>query len=230
MEEQIRVYVVKYPGRTNLVMRYLDPLSNKQVARSTGTSKQREAERVAAKWEAELREGRYQKRNRMTWEEFRERFEANGMHDMRGTTAANYFSTFNAFEELTNPKKHLADITTERVATFTRELRKPYTITRGTGKKQTSRKAKRSMATVARHLRHLKAAARWGALARVAAEAPAIRDAEEVERGTTDEGPTHHRGRIRSDARDNSGDRGGCGCRVVAAAAAGHLDFRPANL
>ena len=39
----------------------------------------------------------------MTWEEFRERFEADGMHDMRGTTAANYFSTFNAFEELTNP-------------------------------------------------------------------------------------------------------------------------------
>ena len=55
MEEQIRVYVVKYPGRTNLMMRYLDPLSNKQVARSTGTSKQREAERIAAKWESELR-------------------------------------------------------------------------------------------------------------------------------------------------------------------------------
>ncbi|WP_146453020.1 tyrosine-type recombinase/integrase [Bythopirellula polymerisocia] len=160
MEELIKVHVVKYASCKNLMMRYLDPFTNKQVARSAGTTKQREAERVAAKWEAELREGRYQKRSRVTWEEFCERFQQEGMSDMRSTTAANYFSTFKAFESLTNPK-HLADLTTERVARFARELRKPYTITRGTGDKQTSRKAKRTEASVARHLRHLKAAARW---------------------------------------------------------------------
>lgn len=160
MESEIKVYVVNYPGRTNLMMRYTDPFTNKQIARSTGTTKQREAERIAAKWEAELREGRYQKKNRMLWEEFRECFQADGMNDIKATTAANYDSTFNVFETLINPK-YLADLTTERVTQFARELRKPYTITRGKGKNQTSRTAERSEASVARHLRHLKAAANW---------------------------------------------------------------------
>jgi hypothetical protein len=67
----IRVHVVRYPGRKNLMMRYLDSFTNKQVARSTGTNKNREAERIAAKWEAELQEDRYHKPSRATWDEFR---------------------------------------------------------------------------------------------------------------------------------------------------------------
>ena len=47
--EDIKVYVVKYKDRDNLVMRYVDPLTNKTIARSTGTTKRREAEKVAAK-------------------------------------------------------------------------------------------------------------------------------------------------------------------------------------
>ena len=60
MSDQIKVHVVKFADRANLMMRYTDPISGKQVARSTGTSRKRDAERVAAKWEAELREGRLQ--------------------------------------------------------------------------------------------------------------------------------------------------------------------------
>ncbi len=59
MNDTIKVHVVKYPDRDNLVMRYLDPLTNKHVTRSSGTTKQGEAEKAAGKWEAELREGRY---------------------------------------------------------------------------------------------------------------------------------------------------------------------------
>ena len=75
MHEEIKVYVVEYPDRKNLVMRYRDPVTGKQVQRSTGANKKREAERIAAKWEAELRERRYQKRNRMTWADFRDRYQ-----------------------------------------------------------------------------------------------------------------------------------------------------------
>jgi len=71
----IRVYVVKYPDRKNLVMRYRDPLTEKHVQRSARTSKQKEAERKAAKWESELQDGRYHKPSRTTWEEFREKYE-----------------------------------------------------------------------------------------------------------------------------------------------------------
>ena len=56
---EIEVRVVKYPDRKYLMMRYIDPITGKQIARSTRTTKRWEAERLAAKWEAELREGRY---------------------------------------------------------------------------------------------------------------------------------------------------------------------------
>ena len=52
MNDEIRVHVVKYNTRRNLVMRYRDPVKHKQVARTTGTSRKRDAERIAAKWEA----------------------------------------------------------------------------------------------------------------------------------------------------------------------------------
>jgi len=47
-------------------MRYDCPETGKQVARSTGTIKKREAERKAAKWEAELRAGRHMKSSTMS--------------------------------------------------------------------------------------------------------------------------------------------------------------------
>ena len=78
MSDQIKVHVVMFADRANLMMRYTDPISGKQVARSTGTSRKRDAERIAAKWEAELREGRYNKPNRLEWAEFRERYNVSG--------------------------------------------------------------------------------------------------------------------------------------------------------
>ncbi len=144
MNEEIRVHVVKYPTRKNLVMRYVDPLTNKQVTRSTGTAKKREAERVAAKWEAELQEGRYQKRSRMTWDEFVELHENHVLSSMEPNTIVAYESSLNVFKRLANPKQ-LSDVTTARMTAFTTKLREQG----------------RSSATVARHLRHLKVIYRW---------------------------------------------------------------------
>ncbi|MFG0332540.1 MAG: hypothetical protein ACF8TS_04175, partial [Maioricimonas sp. JB049] len=58
MDTTIKVHVVDY-GRASLYMRYVDPVTGKQKTRSTGTNKRKQAERIAAKWEAELQEGRY---------------------------------------------------------------------------------------------------------------------------------------------------------------------------
>ena len=71
--EAIKVLIVKYPDRTNWMMRYTDAVTGKHVARSAKTTSKRDAERAAAKWEAELREGRYQKQQNITWAEFVER-------------------------------------------------------------------------------------------------------------------------------------------------------------
>ena len=74
MDEKIKVYVVKYNSK-NLQMRYDNPITGKRITRTTGTAKRRDAERVAAKWEAELREGRYHQTSRETWENFRLKYE-----------------------------------------------------------------------------------------------------------------------------------------------------------
>lgn len=144
MSEEIKVHVIDYGSDRNLVMRYRCPLTGKHVARSTGTRHNRDALKIAAKWEAELREGRYAKQSKMSWEDFRAYYIENGIAGLADNTITAYESTLNAFERLCNPSK-LADLTTQRVTAF-------GTALRGEGWRE---------ATVARHLRHLKATARW---------------------------------------------------------------------
>ncbi len=61
--EAIKDHVCRQRGRTNLAMRYVDPDTGKQVWRTTGTANHTKALKAAAVWEAELRDGRYQKRS-----------------------------------------------------------------------------------------------------------------------------------------------------------------------
>ena len=144
MHDRIKVHVVTYKRQTNLFMRYRDPVTGKQVARSTGTSKKRDAERAAAKWEAELREGRYQKSSRVTWEEFRDRYDRDVMSGLKPSTATTYDATFNVFERLRRPTK-LAEVTTSTLTAFVTDLRVQVS----------------APATIARHLRALMVALRW---------------------------------------------------------------------
>jgi integrase len=137
--ETIKVHVVQYPDRANLVMRYTDPGTGRMAARSTGTTNRREAERQAAKWEAELQSGRYSKSSRMKWADFRDYYAANALPALADSSVLTYEATLNVFERICKPQR-LADVTT-----FATQLRK----------------AGRSEATIARHLRHLKAAMRW---------------------------------------------------------------------
>ena len=155
----IKVHVVKYPDRDNLVMRYVDQLTGKPIGRSTGTTKRKEAEKLAAKWEAELQEGRYQKQSKMSWQEFCDKFEADGTGNLKPNTVDAYFTTLNTFGRLCRPKS-VKDLTTAKVTTFARKLRKVRTVTVGTRKKR-QKTIKLSAARVGCHLRQLKAIVRW---------------------------------------------------------------------
>ena len=66
MTEEIKVHVADYGAGRNLMLRYSDPVTGKQVAKSAGTRNMREAEREAGKWQAELGDGRYQKPSRVS--------------------------------------------------------------------------------------------------------------------------------------------------------------------
>lgn len=144
MSEEIRVHVVKYPDRANLVMRYRDPSTGKQVQRSTGTTNRRDANKAAGKWEAELREGRYKAQSRMTWAEFRETYETEVLPGLSEGTGDCKASAFNYIESTINPQQ-LRELTTARLSAFASMLRTG-------GMKDT---------TLAVHLAHLKPVLKW---------------------------------------------------------------------
>ena len=76
MSEQIRVTVIEYADRKNLLLSYRDPNTGRLKTKSAGTADRKTAEKAAAVFEAELRDGRYSSPSRTTWKEFCERYEA----------------------------------------------------------------------------------------------------------------------------------------------------------
>jgi len=156
-DNTIKVQVIAYPDRKHLVMRYRDPLTSKQVARSTKTTNRREAERIAAKWEAELQEGRYQSPLKMTWEEFRERYEQEVLEGLAVETDRKVQGIFNSMEEILHPVR-LRDLTSERLSYYQSQLRK-------LGKAED---------TIGGHLAHLQAALRWASRMGMLSKPPTV--------------------------------------------------------
>ncbi|MAT15625.1 MAG: hypothetical protein CMJ46_10190 [Planctomyces sp.] len=144
MPEEIKVHVVDY-GRKNLVLRYLDPMTGRQKTKSAGTSKRKEAERAAAKWEAELQQGTYKVPCRISWENFRERYEQEHVAALSPDTFEKISAVLNTMERILNPKQ-LSNVTTARVSFYQAELRR----------------LGRSEQTIKSHCQHLKAALNWG--------------------------------------------------------------------
>lgn len=144
MNDEIKVHVCKYPDRENLVMRYKDPITGRQVQRSTKTTKHSKAVKAAGKWEAEVNEGRYKKQSRTTWQEFTESYQNEKLAALADASSDAAWTAFNHIERTINPQR-LAEMTTGRVAAF-------QTMLRSEGMKET---------TIATHLRQLRAALGW---------------------------------------------------------------------
>ena len=145
MSEIIEVKVSSFGSkRKYLMMRYTCPVTGKRTARSTGTTVKREAERVAAKWEAELREGRYAPASKMTWQDFGLRYFAEVLPGLADKTGDLVGSVFNAFGRLTPPRR-LADVTSGRLSKFAAALR-------AEGKAEP---------TIRSYLAHLRSALQW---------------------------------------------------------------------
>ena len=144
MSDEIKVHVADYGEDRNLMLRYRDPVTGKQVAKTAGTRNATKAERSAAKWEAELREGRYQRPSKVTWAAARERYAETVLPGLAAGTATVYEATFNVFERLCNPEK-LASVTTSVLTDFVKKLR-------DSGARE---------ATIARHLRVIRVITRW---------------------------------------------------------------------
>lgn len=168
MHDTIKVHVVKYGNRPNLVMRYIDPLTGKQVAKSAKTSRRRDAERAAAKWEAELREGRYHKPSRLTWAEFRQRYESEKMATLAPKSLASFNAAANHLERVVSPG-FVARVDTSVLSRFQATLI-------GEGMRLT---------TLASHLRSLRAAFSWAERRGMIPKAPRVDMPKIVKGGRT---------------------------------------------
>jgi integrase len=122
-EKRITVWVQRFNDRSTLVLQWIDPTTGKRKSKSAETADEKEAEGKRADLEYELNNGRYQEASRMTWERFRELFEAEYLPNLRRDTRRNYGATLDLFEKLCHPTS-IRGVTERTVSAFAAALRK----------------------------------------------------------------------------------------------------------
>ena len=153
-------------------------MTGKQKTKSARTPDEGEAIKAAGKWEDDLRTGRYQAPNRLTWAEFRKRYEAEKLATLAEKTQFSMRSSFNHLERILNPDR-LAKLTAITMSRFQSKLRE------GDGDKHPPMRD----TTIAHHLRHIRAALSWGVSMGMLAKVPNLHSPKRVK------GQTMMRGR-----------------------------------
>ena len=154
---EIKVTVVRYPDRANLVLCYIDPISAKRKTKSAGTSNEKQAWKAAAAWEEKLRAGPLCPPSKVTWQQFRERYEAEHLSTLSRRTQGSTRYALDRVERYLNPDR-VCKVTAAALSTFQTKLR-------DTGAKDT---------TTAAVLRHVKAALSWGVSVGMLAKVPKV--------------------------------------------------------
>jgi integrase len=150
MNDEVKVWVMEYAGRPNYHLQWLDPITQKRKTKATkiprtGLARERKlAERAAHELENKLAAGEAVIPSKLTWADFRTRYEAEVVPGLAMRTAEKIDSVLDRFEEEIEPKR-LWDVNEKRLSTFVSKLRE----------------GKLTESTIAGHLAHLKAALNW---------------------------------------------------------------------
>jgi len=145
MSDEIRVKVNSYGQGRPLSLVYFDPVSGRKKAKSSGTTDWREAERLAGELEKELRAGRYAPPSKVTWADFRKRYETEKLSALSPKTASSFKAAANHLERVLNPDR-LCKLTPAALSRFQAKLR-------ADGMKES---------TIGSTFRNLRAALSWG--------------------------------------------------------------------
>jgi site-specific recombinase XerC len=157
MADEIIVTVASAgPGRA-LSLCWRDPVTGKRRLQSSGTLDEKKAIGKAAVLQDELNSGRFVSPSRITWEDFCQKYEAEKLTALAPHTAETARGALAHVARVLNPGR-LAAISPTVLSRFQADLRKE-------GMKET---------TIAKVLRHLKAALRWGEKQGLLRKAPAI--------------------------------------------------------
>jgi integrase len=122
-DKRITVWVQRFKDRPTLYLQWLDPDTGKRKTRAAGTADPEEAERKRADKEYELNNGLHKEASSMSWERFRELFEAEYLPGCRQETRRNYRATLDLFEKLCDPKS-LRSVTERTVSGFVAAMRR----------------------------------------------------------------------------------------------------------
>ncbi len=122
MSDEIIVKVNSYGSGRPLSLVYFDPISGKKKAKSSGTTDWREAERLAGELERELRSGRYAAPSKLTWADFRKRYESEKLTALSPHTGISFASAANHLERVLNPDR-LVKLTAQTMSHFQAKLR-----------------------------------------------------------------------------------------------------------
>ncbi len=155
--DTIKVSLFRKPGNRIWHLQYRDPETGYKRRKSSGTTNKREAERLAGKWEAEVREGRIQSNGRIAWGVFRDRFEQRYLPGLKDTTGSKYIAVLNVMESFRKPRQ-LRYVTSEFLSQYQQYLRENG----------------RSEATIRSHLRHIRRLLQWSVDNSYLARVPAI--------------------------------------------------------
>jgi integrase len=160
----IRVLVKKPGDRNNYQLYYTNPLTGLIETKSAKTSVKSEADRAAARWETELRDGVSPLKT--GWSAFRTRFESEHLVALSMKSQRAYATAMNWFEELVGKPDDLSAITASIVSQFRANLRKKVA----------------SEQSVATYLAHLRSALRWGASVGMLRFSPTIKIPRQTKR------------------------------------------------
>jgi integrase len=122
-DKRIVVWVQRFTDRANLMLLWNDLDTGRRKSLSAGTVDPEEAERKRADKEYELNHGLHKDLSRMTWERFRELFEAEYLPNLRPGTQKKYREVLDLFEELARPSR-LRGVNERTLATFLTGMRK----------------------------------------------------------------------------------------------------------
>lgn len=143
MSKKIRVSVRKKPDRRFLMLYYVDPLTGKEISKSSGTNLRREADRAAARWESEL-ESRTASSD-ISWEVFRSRFSDEHLDNLSRNGSHAYHVALDRFARDVGKPVRLNLIDANVMSRWMSSLRESGV----------------SMGTVANYVRHVVSALSW---------------------------------------------------------------------
>ena len=127
--DEVKVYVVRFGDRPNFVLQYRDPITQKLRTKTTNipasslSRDRRAAERLAGELQTQLANGSAALPSKLTWEEFRNRYEAEVVPGLAKRTGQKIQGVFDRVERELNPIR-LKDLTEGRLSHFVASLRK----------------------------------------------------------------------------------------------------------